>query len=257
MTKRVRHDIYELIDRQLFRWREDALAIGESELPRRPADKPPMGPYVSLSRDFGCGALIVGGLLSEKLGWQVYDRQIVDEVASEAHLRRSVVESFDEHHQNWIAEYINNLTFMGELSEQDFFRHLVKVVTSIGSHGKAILIGRGCQFILPAERGVRVRLIAAFEPRVQWIAHRNKLDLDEARQLARQSDAERENFVRRHYNRDVHDPAHYDRVFDVSQMTHEAIAAAVLDLLERKLGIYLPGRTISRPATHAHAHDER
>ncbi|MBI2943145.1 MAG: cytidylate kinase-like family protein [Candidatus Wallbacteria bacterium] len=249
MTKRVRHDIHELIDRQVFRWHEDSVAIGEPELPRKPADQPKIGPYVTISRDFGCGALVVAAILSEKLGWQVYDREIIDEVAQESRLRRSVVESHDERVQNWIVEYVNNLTFMGELSESDFFHHFVRVVTALGTHGKAILVGRGTNFVLPADRGVRVRLVAPFEMRARWVAHRNALDLDEARRFVSKTDADRAEFVRRHFHRDVADASAYDRIFDVSQINHDAVAGAIVEMLERKLGIYAPGRSSSVAAT--------
>lgn len=233
--------IKQLVDRQVFKWREEARVHGESsEVPMGTPQTEHLGPYVAFSRDFGCGALDLAQELSLRLGWSLFDRELLDEIAKEAHLRLSVVETFDERTRSWLAEYIEGLTFMESFSEHDFFRHLVHVVTTVARHGKAVLVGRGSCFILPPADGIRVRLIAPFEKRAEWVAPKHHLTRQEAEQLVREKDAERVTFIQRHFHRPIDDPSGYDRLFNTAECSHEAILHGILELLRTKLGVHVP-----------------
>lgn len=241
MHQRHAAGIKQLVDRQVFKWREEAHAHGESsEVPMGTPQTEKLGPYVAFSRDFGCGALELAQELSLRLGWSLFDRDLMDEIAKEAHLRLSVVESFDERTRSWLAEYIEGLTFMASFSEHDFFRHLVSVVTTVARHGKAILVGRGSCFILPPADGVRVRLIAPFDKRVEWMMPKHHLTKVEAEKLVREKDQDRAQFIQRHFHRPVDDASAYDRLFNTAECSREAILHGILELLRTKLGIRVP-----------------
>ncbi|MBI4872517.1 MAG: cytidylate kinase-like family protein [Candidatus Riflebacteria bacterium] len=226
----------DLVDRQVFLWREEARTHGHaSEVPSHGPRAEVLGPYIAISRDYGCQAVDLAKAVGERLTWTVYDRELIDEVAREAHLRRSVVESFDEQTRTWIAEYIGNLTFAAVPTEHDFFNHLVNVVTSIARHGKAILVGRGANFILPPAHGLRVRLIAPFDYRVRLTETKHRLTRAEAEQLVRVRDAERLEYIRHHFGKSIEDPSSYDTLYNLADVTPDTVIESIVATARSKL----------------------
>jgi hypothetical protein len=67
------------------------------------------GPYVTVSREKGAGGNAVAKLVGKRLGWQVFDNEIVDEIAKKAHIRRQLIESLDERDQATIQDMIGQL----------------------------------------------------------------------------------------------------------------------------------------------------
>ncbi len=233
---RHRTNIHELIERQCFLWREEALTHGfQSELAEDgPDGLQRFGPYVTVSREFGCDALGLADQLATRLDWQVYDRQIVDEIARDAHVTRTVVQSLDERAQNWLGEYIANLTFAQPFTEVEFHHHLVKVVTAIARHGKAVIVGRGANFFLPPEGGVRVRITAPIETRARWLESRHGMAHRDAMRRIRKEDSDRAAFVDHLFGRDIADPAEYDATYDVSAFPRETLVQEIIALLAPK-----------------------
>lgn len=217
----------KLVERQIQTWKQ----AGGEKAAEEPKEK--MGPYVTLSRDFGCGALEVAAALARNLRWQVYDKEIVDQIAEEAHVLNSVVESVDEKTRIWLDDYISRLWNREHLAPARYVEHLAHVVTTLAKHGKAILVGRGANYLLPAEAGVRVRLTASKEWREANLMESRGISEAEARRTVLEEDLNRLDFVRDHFHKDIQDPNHYDlvinvqgfRVEDVAAMIHRALIA--------------------------------
>ena len=55
------------------------------------------GPCLMISRECGSGSSLLATKIGERLGWNVFDSQIVDEIAKAAHIQRQLVNSVDEH----------------------------------------------------------------------------------------------------------------------------------------------------------------
>src|SRR5690349_4732084 len=70
------------------------------DLGKRPgrcmADGVAYGPCLLISRERGSGGSRVARLAGERLGWQVFDREILDQIAELAHVRLQLAESVDE-----------------------------------------------------------------------------------------------------------------------------------------------------------------
>ena len=54
-------------------------------------------PVVTLSRELGSGGNEVAQALCNHLGWDLWDRELVEEIARSANVRTDVVRSLDEH----------------------------------------------------------------------------------------------------------------------------------------------------------------
>src|SRR6516225_1362618 len=79
---------------------------------RRAAAKPHIEPTIphafsiALSREAGTQASAVAQEVGRLLGWQVYDRQLLEQIAHDMGLRTNLLESVDERRKGWLAESI-------------------------------------------------------------------------------------------------------------------------------------------------------
>src|SRR6516225_6675923 len=64
---------------------------------------------IALSREAGTPASAVAQEVGRLLGWQVYDRQLLEEIAQDMGLRTNLLESVDERRQSWLTEAMEGL----------------------------------------------------------------------------------------------------------------------------------------------------
>jgi cytidylate kinase len=223
-----------LVDRACREWERRKHQAARESRPAAPAR-----PFsVALAREAGAGASAVAEELGRRLGWTVYDRDLVERIAREMGLRTSLVESVDERHMSWLEESVRSfLTALSEVpsfSESAYVRHLVETVMALGAHGECIIVGRGCAHILPPETTLRVRLVAPFEFRVARAARKRGLDTRAATQRVQELDRERVRFIRDHFRKDPEDPRSFDLVLNTSRVPFGDSADLILDALRRR-----------------------
>jgi cytidylate kinase len=220
-----------LVDRACRNWERRRHATGREATPAAPAR-----PFtVALGRETGAGATPIAEELGRRLGWTVYDRDLVERIAEEMGLRASLLESVDERHASWLTESIQGvLTALAPgtpVSEGGYVRHLVETVLALGAHGECIIVGRGSAHILPPETTLRVRLVASFKDRAARVAQARGVDPDAAARLLRELDRERTRFVRDHFHKDPEDVRHFDLVLNTSRIPVADCADLILATL--------------------------
>jgi cytidylate kinase len=194
------------------------------------------GPCLLVSRECGAG----GGLLAQqaggRLGWNVFDSGIVDEIAQSAHVHQHLVQSVDEHvHSHWERTWREFL--LDDLADEKYLRHLKQVVTALAHHGNIVLVGRGAQYFLPPPCALRVHLVAPLEIRAKRVAEGGKLSLEEARLKVEKIDTERAAFVWKTFKKDVGSPLNQDLVINTGEINIESATGLVLAAIQKKLGI--------------------
>jgi cytidylate kinase len=196
-----------------------------------------------ISREKGAGGNAVARLVGKRLGWQVFNNEIVDEIAQKAHVRRRLIESLDERDratiQDTIQEAIDQLLNPEEIGTSDYLGYLKQVVLTLGHQGDVIIVGHGAQFILPGQFGLSVRMVAPIEARIRRIADKARPSLAAARVEVERIDRERVKLIRRHFGHDVTDPLSHDLIINTAAISVEAAAEIVLTALQRKLGVQL------------------
>jgi cytidylate kinase len=195
------------------------------------------GPYLLISREKGAGGSAVGQLAGKRLGWQVFDNEIVDAIAQKARVRRELVESLDERDRQTIHDAVDRLLHPQPMETSGYLANLHEIVLTLGYQGDVVIVGRGAQFVLPTQFGLRVRMIAPADVRVQRIASRDNLSLEAARTAVQKSDRERATMVRRHFGQAVDDPVNQDLMLNTAELSVESATEVVLAALQRKLGV--------------------
>jgi cytidylate kinase len=136
--------------------------------------------------------------------------------------------------EDWIASLVNDR----HLWPDQYLQHLMNVIGTIGKHGRAVVVGRGANFILPPQQRFRVRITAPQRLRIDNVAHDFNLSPDEAKRRVIKTESNRKAFVRKYFNADIADPTNYDLVLNTQTLSVdnavEVIGAALGCLAQGK-----------------------
>jgi cytidylate kinase len=188
-----------------------------------------LGPYLSISRLPYCQGDEVAACCAEKLGWELFDRALVDHIARDAQVLGKFVESLDERCRGALDDLIQTTLDTSALGNQGYLRHLKRVLMTVALHGNAVILGRGANFILPPEAGLRVLVTAPPACRLANLGQARGLAPVEAARELRQLDLQRRDFLRTHFLAAGQELDHYDLVVSTAQMDVEAAATLIVD----------------------------
>lgn len=187
---------------------------------------------VTVSSEPGSGGQVIARGIAERMGYDLFMRDIIQEIAERADISASVIESIEKERLSGIEDFIATLVSRRYLWPEVYLQQLMKIVSVIGKHGKAVIAGRGANFILPPLERLSIRVIAPMELRVQNISRLLKLSEEDARKRMVMKEAKRKAFVRKSFNADIADPINYDLVFNTEYIRYEAAVETVLHILE-------------------------
>ena len=222
----------QIVDRQIRQWRQER----PGETPSGPA--PGTIDYITISREMGGGGEEIARILSELMGWQVFDREILNYMAENMDVQVKTLESIDERTVGWIDDWLKPLfTSKGEehVEQLAYFKHLGRMLMVIARHGRAIIVGRGANIILPREHGMAVRVTAPFELRCKRYAKEQGVKLAEAMETVEKNDLRQARFVKDFTGRDINDPKHYDIVINTEKLTPKAAAKLLWRALDERV----------------------
>jgi len=223
-----------LVDHQLARWEA--------------ASRPARGlPCVAIANLPAAGGEEVGRLVADALGYGLFGREIVDEIAQRRGIRPDLMHGLDERVRSVIDRYVGSVLGDRPFTESDYLREVVRAVTTLGRRGMAVVVGRGAAFILPPEQALRVLVAAPRDVRIERYAKQRGLDRAHAETGLAQEDARRIEFVRHHFGARLEDPLGYDVVVNTGRLGIEPAAAAIVDLMHHRFPQLGSGR---RSALH-------
>jgi cytidylate kinase len=210
--------VEKIVEEQVRQWQ---LLQREFDVPQTPP------PVVTLSREPGSGGQLVAKKIAETLDMTLFEQEVLHQMAQNAEMSSRLVESLDEKGLNVMEEYIAALVHQRHLWPDQYLRHLLKVIGTIGKHGHAVVIGRGANFVLPPERALRVRVVAPFSTRAANVAQQFGVSRHDAERRITHTDSNRKSFVRKYFNADIAAPLNYDVIINTAVVSLDEAAAMV------------------------------
>jgi cytidylate kinase len=125
-------------------------------------------------------------------------------------------------------DYIVQLLVPSDPGQLTFVREMVRVIWGIARQGSAVIVGRGANWVLDPQYGLRIRVMAPLEFRLSRIADMT------AKQL-KERDDEQFSFIQRVYGRSIDDPEGYDLMLNMESIDFETGVDIVMAALRKKL----------------------
>lgn len=182
---------------------------------------------IAITRESGARGGTIARRVARRLGWAVYDQELLEYMALEAVARQNMLDTLPPAAAAWAEAQLQNLLHQENLSQQPSFLNLARVVLALGSQGKVVLIGRGSGCILPRETTLHGRIVAPLADRIAYMSQWLRLSVEEATERVRLRDDRRSEFIRNHFHRQPEDVHQYDLVLN-SSLLGEALCVELL-----------------------------
>ncbi|BBO69975.1 cytidylate kinase [Desulfosarcina alkanivorans] len=194
-------------------------------------------PVITVSSEPGSGGRIIARGLARRLNIDLFDRDIVKEIAESAHISSAIIETMEKVRLSGIKDFISSLVDDRYLWPGVYLDHLMKVVAAIASHGNAIIVGRGANFLIPPEERLSIRVIAPLDSRVRNVAKEFGVTREEAKRRVINRESRRSAFIRQSFNADVADPRNYELVINTKTLSVDAALGAVIGMVVGGKGV--------------------
>ena len=198
---------------------------------------------VTLEREYGSGGGAIAARVAARLGWQLWDQLLTDEIARRLGCGRQAVEERevkrDPAYYRLLKAFMKG-SFEGSLNapglnlvDTECVREVMqKLLPEIVQQGSCVIVGRGSSYYLSTRPDVfHVFVYAPFEERVRRLQSTGKSE-QEAIELAESVDRDRATFIKQYF--DVQWPAR-DRFHLMvnSAMGDEVAVTIILDAMAR------------------------
>ncbi|MFP4104739.1 MAG: AAA family ATPase [Phycisphaerae bacterium] len=209
--------------------------------PERDPEK--CGPFVTISREYGCWGFSLGLLLLEILNeeaepgedsWQVYHKEILERLATEANVGLEIIEQQRREKPRMLIDFFRSFKKDRVPSGYEIRNRTITIIRGLATAGHSLIIGQGgagATHDLP--NGISIRLEAPEDWRVKQIAFREGLSETEARLRLRAQEQERDYLKRTYESKFPRKPA-FNLTYDCSEFTLAQIAQHVVYAMKLK-----------------------
>lgn len=201
--------VNQIIEEQIHRW--------QMEHREQKEEKPGIS-IITVSGEPGAGGRIVASRLADRLGIEIFHKEVINEMAKSADISEKLMETLDERGLSTLEDWISSLVHERYLWPDRYMQHLMKVIGTIGRHGRAVIVGRGANFILPPEKRFSVRIVAPQTWRITKVAQEFNITTDEAKKRVMNTESDRRAFIRKYFNAEIADPTNYDLVINTATL---------------------------------------
>jgi len=165
---------------------------------------------ITVEREYGSGGGEVAQLLSERLGWKLWDDLLTEEIARLANCPKAVVEVREERNDPLYYRLFKSFlrgSYEGSINayklklvdSETILKLTERVVRHAAGKGNCVIVGRGSQhFLEDNPETLRVFLYAAREDKVRRVMAGGKTER-EAQELVDTVDRDRIDFIQRYF----------------------------------------------------------
>jgi cytidylate kinase len=204
----------------------------EERAPRAASGSSARFQNICISREAGAGAGTIARMVGKRLGWKVYDEELIEAIAHRMEVPLDDVRTLDELAPSVVQDWLLPLREEYYAPQEAYLDHLAKLIEAIGRAGESILVGRGANFMLPRETTLSVRIIAPLKVRAIRLAERMGVSVRTARRAARDLDRRRLHFDRTMHRANSNDPHNYDMVLESHSLGLEMSAEIIVHAVE-------------------------
>lgn len=216
--------VEKIVEEQIHQWQRTKTEVKK--------EKPKKTSVITISRQPGSRGNEIAAKLALAFGYDMFDQEIIKQMAEDTNISSRVLETLDERGLNMIEDVIATIVEDRHLWPDQYMKHLMKIIGTIGKHGKAVIVGRGGTFIIPRDENIRLRFIASLENRIKKVADELNITRDEARRQIYDVEARRGSFVRRYFYAGIDEPVNYDLIINTDFISDDQAVAIVKSLVD-------------------------
>lgn len=209
---------------------------------------------VTISREAGCGALVVAEKLAALLQqetsadeppWTVFDRNLMGKVLEDHNLPARLARFLPEDRMTELQDIADELFGLRPAS-WTVIEQIADTILKLAELGNVIVIGRGAHIITARLPHVlHVRLVAPLERRFAHCRKSYGMSEREAREFCAREDTGRERYLKKYFKASLNDPLLYHLVINTGLVGFDEAARLIAEAL--KDGKAVNGKAPTRP----------
>ncbi len=223
---------------------------------------------ITVSREYYSRGTEIARQVAQDLGYNYFDKNILNEVAQAANTTAQQVSRYDEKCENGLKGFLKKL-FVPEFSryldfpyyyypseflmdsypvERDiafdedliptetevlrFFQHIIEKLWKMDN---VVVVGRGSQMIL-ADRpnALHVRFVAPVADRIERVMNEQGIVYPLAEREVDAVDKQHAQYIKHYYDADWADPKHYDLVLNTGSVSDEQAAKVIITAIRNQ-----------------------
>lgn len=194
---------------------------------------------VTITRQFGSMGRPIAREMSERLGIEYYDRDIVEEISKQMNLPVSTISNLEERYSS--PNFFNMvfpLGFSTAKKQDEIFDVQTKIINGLVEKESCIIVGRCADYLMRNhKRRLNIYIYSSYENRLKNCIERLNMNEDEARKMIQEVDKARDNYHRRFANNTLPaDPIYKDIMIDSNLFGIEGTADYLVDIVQKKFG---------------------
>lgn len=197
---------------------------------------------VTIARQFGSLGRPIAKLLSEKLGIEYYDRDIVEQASLKLNLPVSKIDELEESAKKSTNNGFKRMMYpLGTqaTSEQDkIFEAQQNIMKFLAERESCIMVGRCSDFTFADEpESLHVYIYAPYEARVKNCVEDLKLDEADAKRMIKSVDEARDQYHMHYAGFHPDDKKFKNIMIDSSTLGVEGTAEFLADMVRKRFGL--------------------
>ena len=198
---------------------------------------------ITISRHFGAGGRTLGEMVSKRLGYALYDNEVIQLVSMKAKVSEEEVQSLEKDTSGAFKKLISGIApkslhdlilsrKQGAIDEDVYVDVLRKIITEIADEGKAVIIGRGSQYILEdSPDAYHVLITADMEDRIKFMEEKHDLTHEQAVKAVNEDNKRRANLFSKFGQTDYDQPERYHLVLNRSLLDLDSACEMMCELV--------------------------
>ena len=140
------------------------------------------GPYITISRQYGCDGYELGDKLADRLNqrdggkWRVFKKELLKQLAEDTGLTEEVIEKERLAKPSLLKDFLHGMRRSGIPDGYEIRNKITVMVRTAAFEGYAIIIGQGgTAATVDLDNGLSIRIEASKEWRIARVGSREKL----------------------------------------------------------------------------------
>lgn len=196
---------------------------------------------IVIGRQFGSGGRKLGKILADRLGIPYYDKELLEEAATQMGFRKELFAGVDERKPSFVRSIINmaygitasDFSIEGLTDEQIYIQQS-EAIRAVIDNGPCIIVGRTADYVARQKPNLfSIFLCADLETRAKRIMERGDCPtIEAAKEFAVKKDKLRESYYNYYTGRKWGAASNYDLCVNSSHTDIEDIAEMIIYMLD-------------------------